>query len=437
MGAREHYAIPRALHSRGQLAALVTDAWVQPGSFFGRMKRTLRERYHPALQAADVRSMNNGLLAFELGARMRGLAGWDRVMARNQWFQKQTVRTVEKLKAETHGAGGEAFNPQPSTFNSPPTFFAYSYAALEIFRWAKAKGWRTVLGQIDPGREMGRIMAELEATSGTREPLTMNRSAAVSAALLGRTPEASEDAGAPSDSGERSYSPPEVYWNLWREECALADRIVVNSAWSRDCLVREKIPGERIAVVPLAYEPPATAREFKRAAPETFTPARPLRLLFLGQVSFLKGIIPLLEAMEQLHEAPVELTVVGPELCEIPVPLHSLPNVRWTGAVARGATAEFYRQADVFVFPSFCDGFGLTQLEAQAWQLPVIASRNCGAVVQDDVNGVLLNEVSGAVIAGVLQELASNPGCVRRLSAGAHVDSKFSLDALATALVSL
>ncbi len=380
----------------------------------------MRERFHAGLQDADVQSVNCGLLAFELGARVRRLEGWDRVMARNRWFQRQAVK---KLNAEFSGH-------QLSTLNYQPTLFAYSYAALEIFREAKARGWRTVLGQIDPGPEMGRIMADLETECGNREH------------QVGRvTPCAPQPAtsndGAHGVTRPTRFGPPADYWNLWREECALADRIVVNSAWSRDCLVREKIPAEKISVVPLAYEPPSTAKDFKRTTPEQFTNARPLRLLFLGQVSFLKGIIPLLEAMEQLREAPVELTVVGPELCDIPGPLRSLPNVRWTGAVARGATAEFYRQADVFVFPSFCDGFGLTQLEAQAWLLPVIASRHCGDVVQEGVNGVLLNEVSGAAIAGVLKELVNDPERVRQLSASSRVDSKFSLDALATALVEL
>ena len=46
LGAREHYSIPRALHQRGSLARLITDAWVFPRNPLGLAKRTLRERYH-------------------------------------------------------------------------------------------------------------------------------------------------------------------------------------------------------------------------------------------------------------------------------------------------------------------------------------------------------------------------------------------------------
>jgi glycosyltransferase involved in cell wall biosynthesis len=38
------------------------------------------------------------------------------------------------------------------------------------------------------------------------------------------------------------------------------------------------------------------------------------------------------------------------------------------------------------VFPTFSDGFGLTQLEAQAWILPIITTNFCGKLVEDEQN---------------------------------------------------
>lgn len=63
--------------------------------------------------------------------------------------------------------------------------------------------------------------------------------------------------------------------------------------------------------------------------------------------------------------------------------------VRWIGSVPRSATAMYYQLADVFLFPTLSDGFGLTQLEAQAWKLPIITSKFCGEVVKDRVNGAI------------------------------------------------
>ena len=59
----------------------------------------------------------------------------------------------------------------------------------------------------------------------------------------------------PELAGEWQPAPPE-YWALWREECELADRIVVNSEWSREGLIRGGVPAEKISIIPLAYEAP-------------------------------------------------------------------------------------------------------------------------------------------------------------------------------------
>src|SRR6059058_5283886 len=137
LGAREYYAIPRALYREGVLEQLATDAWVRPSSALAALSRTLGERFHPDLTEAPVRAWNSRLLAFELAARLKRLSGWPLILARNHWFQQKVV---------AYFSGYE-----PRTDNREQTLFSYSYSALEPFRFAKSHGWRTVLGQIDPG----------------------------------------------------------------------------------------------------------------------------------------------------------------------------------------------------------------------------------------------------------------------------------------------
>ena len=64
---------------------------------------------------------------------------------------------------------------------------------------------------------------------------------------------AEEAARVPELAAEWQAAPPE-YWDFWREECKLADRIVVNSEWAREGLVRGGVPAEKISIIPLAYE---------------------------------------------------------------------------------------------------------------------------------------------------------------------------------------
>jgi glycosyltransferase involved in cell wall biosynthesis len=401
-------------------------------------------------------------------------------MARNAFFQQNALRLLSML------------NPEPATL------FSYSYAAGELFRAAKQRSWITVLGQIDPGPEEERIVREVSRRHGVAfEP-----------------------------------APPE-YWNAWRKETELADRIVVNSAWSKDCLVKEGIAEEKMVVVPLAYAAESRGRqdwgttgpqergtkrprdegtkglrdertmglrdygtkgprdegtkglragvphardedsvspagagrgqtkrpkdeETKRqpslrdrlpsnqlikdqepktggkSYPERFTKERPMRVLFLGQVNVRKGVMELLEAARMLKDEPIEFLLVGgvSDGLSLDVPR----NVRVVGAVERGEAERWYREADVFVLPTHSDGFALTQLEAQARGLPVIASKYCGDVVRDGVNGVLLPEVGAKPLAEALHALAVDPQRVASMAAEAGVDERFSLRAVGQSL---
>ena len=96
-----------------------------------------------------------------------------------------------------------------------------------------------------------------------------------------------------------------------------------------------------------------------------------------------------------MREAVEEFWFVGALEVPIPAELRDHPHVHWIGHVRRSETSKFYRNSDVFVFPTFSDGFGLTQLEAQAWKLPIIATKYCGDVVEDGRNGWLLTEPTG------------------------------------------
>ena len=88
-----------------------------------------------------------------------------------------------------------------------------------------------------------------------------------------------------------------------------------------------------------------------------------------------------------MRDEPVRWCFVGPGDMEFPNDLQGSPRIHWSGPVSRDATRQLYGDADLFLLPTLSDGFALTQLEAQAAGLPVIASKFCGDVVRDGVNG--------------------------------------------------
>lgn len=385
IGAREHYAIPRALWQHGALAGLLTDFWVSPGDLLGKVSGAvrLRDRYHPDLVDAEVSAANLRFLGFEAWQRGRRRVGWPVIVDRNRLFQTSVIKALTKVSENLrHPAATE-----------PHTIFAYSYAAQEIFRWAKQRGWRTVLGQIDPGPEEEKIVAaehrRYQDLISTWQP-----------ALDG-------------------------YWPAWREELALADRVIVNSEWSRECLRRQGCPADKLEVVPLVYAAPSASP--LAWAPDVASSERPLRVLFLGQINLRKGVGRLLDAMRLLNEESPELILAGP--CEIhPSAWADLPSVRWIGSLVRSEVMSAYRNADVFILPTLSDGYALTQLEALSFGLPVIASLHCGRAVIDERNGWILEDLEPQTIAAM----------IRRVKTERLPDVRppaFSIDALAAALI--
>lgn len=388
LGAREHYVVPRALARQGRLSRLITDAWVPKGSLLsalpGDRSKRLRERHHNSLAGVPTTHFTTSLIAHEFLWSLKGTRGWELYSARNHWFQKSAASAIASLPAA-----------------AATTVFAHSYAALDIFRAAKVHGWRCVLGQIDPGERHFSVVAASAASA--------------------------------PEYGPAPPPPPAAYLADWRQECALADHIVVNSDWSRQCLSQAGVPGDKMTVVPLAYEGQA-AMAAVHEYPDRFTAERPLRLLFVGQVAVAKGIKALLDAMTVLIEAPVELTVVGDRSAEVPQRHLDDPRIHWIGPMSRSAVMDHYRAADVLVFPSLSDGFGMAQVEAQGWRLPIIASRSCGQVVTNGRNGWLLPEVSAQAIAEAVRACVAEPATLARFSRESDARSVTGLDGLGDAL---
>jgi glycosyltransferase involved in cell wall biosynthesis len=409
IGAREHYALAAELKARDRLAALLTDVWARPGSLFrgvapalGAAGKRARERYTIALEGARI--VSEGPISFGFRALRAGIVthsqwSWPGILSINRWFDAWAARQLERSGILHDGPQGK------------PVVFAYSYAALEIFRVARRAGCLTVLGQIDPGPTENKVVADVAKRHGFEM---------------------------------RNYElPPTSYWENWREECALAELIVVNSQWSVEALAQAGIDRSKIRVVPLAYRMEADeGRAHPHQYPATFTPTRPLRLLFLGQVNLRKGAAELLQAMALLAGAPVHLVLVGAVQNDLRQRFAAVPQVEWIGAVSRGEVGTYYRNADVFILPTHSDGFALTQLEAQVYGLPVFASQRCGDVVLDGVNGRLIDPIAPETIAALVRWAIAHPHLLEIMSGHAigratHFTSSRTVDAMVEALSSL
>lgn len=89
--------------------------------------------------------------------------------------------------------------------------------------------------------------------------------------------------------------------------------------------------------------------------------------LFVGRVSYEKNIQAFLDT-----DLPGTKVVCGVGPVEASLKAR-YPHVRWIGLLSRPVLAQLYAAADVFVFPSHADTFGLVMVEAMACGTPVAA----------------------------------------------------------------
>lgn len=117
----------------------------------------------------------------------------------------------------------------------------------------------------------------------------------------------------------------------------------------------------------------------------------PLKLVYVGQVNYRKGIHHLLKVMDRFDESQVELYLAGGYSKSTPIyqEYKSKKNVHFLGFVTRDVLASLYQKSDVFVFPTLGEGYGLVILEALSCGVPCIVSDLAGGddAIIEGING--------------------------------------------------
>lgn len=107
---------------------------------------------------------------------------------------------------------------------------------------------------------------------------------------------------------------------------------------------------------------------------------KPLKLVYVGQVTYRKGIHHLLKVMDRISENDVELYLAGgySEATPFVKEYKDRKNIHFLGFVTRDALASLYQKSDVFVFPTLGEGYGMVILEALSCGVPCIVSDLAG-----------------------------------------------------------
>lgn len=253
-------------------------------------------------------------------------------------------------------------------------FYGYEYCALESFREARRLGVARIYEVPAPEHDFTEKLIQRE---------------------IEKFPEL--------EDGKRSYflRRQQRRTERRRQEWELADVVVANSIFTKQSYAAAGLDVAKVRIVPLGAPAANELGAFGGGHED-----EPMRVLWAGTFSIRKGAHYLLDAWRAL--APKEhakLEIFGAVALPSRVMENLQSSIRVSPSVEAVALFERYRAADVLVFPTLCDGFGMVVTEAFSQGLPVITTSQAGAadLVRPGENGLIIPAGDSQAITDALE----------------------------------
>jgi glycosyltransferase involved in cell wall biosynthesis len=222
-----------------------------------------------------------------------------------------------------------------------------------------------------------------------------------------------------------------------------ADHIITVSEFSaRDIAERFAVPREKITVAYQAPSPefrPRNQQICQEHIARTYGIRTPF-ILYVGRIQARKNLSRLVEAYARVRKQGVtaDLIIVGKRDWQYERLLATIrefqleSSVRFPGFVPYDDLPLFYNAAELFVFPSFFEGFGLPVLESMASGVATITSFGSSLEEVAGDGAMLVDPNDTASIAAAMDRLLSDPEMRRDLTArGLKRSAAFQSDNLA------
>lgn len=195
-----------------------------------------------------------------------------------------------------------------------------------------------------------------------------------------------------------------------------ARAVVATSAATARLLAEDfDVADDRIVVAEPGIEPASRAHGTRM----------PPRILAVGAVSARKGYDVLVAALGRIADADWQATIAGSMTRDAAVAANLRADIAaaglghriaLAGAVDDIALARLYAAADLFVMPSFLEGYGMALATALAHGLPAIATVTCG-IVESVPDTAVLKVLPGdpAELAAAIRFVLADPAIRARL----------------------
>ena len=187
-----------------------------------------------------------------------------------------------------------------------------------------------------------------------------------------------------------------------------ATKLVVASNFTKQTLINQGITAEKIHVNPYGIN----LTDFKMK--EQYLLNQKIKFIFIGLVDARKGVPFLLSVMGQLDQKLLELNLIGP----VSSPIKSIIETNYSslsinvlGKVPHAEMSELIILNDVFVFPTYFEGFGLVILEAMASGLPVITTTASAGpdIIQNGIEGFVIEPGNEEELKTAMQYFIDHP----------------------------
>jgi glycosyltransferase involved in cell wall biosynthesis len=141
-----------------------------------------------------------------------------------------------------------------------------------------------------------------------------------------------------------------------------------------------------------------------------------LLVLYVGRLSPEKRLELIRDPLFSVPGVRLAMVGGGPSAAQLQRHFRGTPT-SFPGFLRGDDLVAAYRAADLFLFPSTTETFGLVALEAMACGTPVIAANTGGVldIIRDQENGLLFDPANPGEIAGLVRRLQQEPGLHERL----------------------
>lgn len=220
--------------------------------------------------------------------------------------------------------------------------------------------------------------------------------------------------------------------------------LIGSPSFAREVNHNHGVPLDRFTIIPGATD---SERFRPRSDREIGDLGEPPRFVYHGRVDARKGLLELIDAMGGVHEcrpdAKLVISGIGPDVDQVKryATAAGLSQViEFLGYTDYTAAPSVYHRGDIFVSPTYSEGFSNTILEAMASGLPVISTDTIGVVdcIEHGRNGLLVPIKSVAPLTEAMLRLLGDARVRRSIALQAlrDVQQKYSWPVIARLIAS-